>query len=278
MTIELLDISHWQTIDDWQKMVDANIDGIYIKFTQSTNYKDPKALQHYENAKKVGLKVGAYHFVTKENGIKQYENFMESISNLKFELTPMLDCEAYRSLSNADNLEELRFAMGVGFVTEVEKEYPVLELRYGNINEAEAYKMGELLGYSYPTEAIVDVIARRLVGFQGFPVPAIYTNPASGNVIFKSPSMKKYLLWIAHWGVQKPRLPKVWQGQDYYMWQDGVYPGKKYGVVDNKVDHNFWGKKVAFPGDNPPPPPPVGEMYIVAYPKEGKYEGSINKT
>jgi hypothetical protein len=157
----------------------------------------------------------------------------------------------------------------------------VLELRYGNINQAEAYKMGEILGYSYPTEAVVDVMGMRLAGFQGFPQPVIYTNPASGNKIFKTKSMKKYPIMIAHWGVPSPTLPVVWQGEEYYSWQDGVYAGDPYGVVD-KVDHQWWGKKVPFPGDvtppPPPPPPPVEEeMTVIAYPKSGRFEGKIKK-
>jgi len=269
---ELFDISHWNTITDWQKVA-SKISGIGIKFSQGNYYADPKAREHYENAGRVGLKRFPYHFVTKDKG--QYEWFMECTKGLTFELAPMMDCEAYNTITTADQLMSLTNMPGMNgeFLKDVEKEYPVRELRYGNINEVEAYKMGEILGYTYPTEAIIDVMGRKLMGFQGFPMPVIYTNPASGNAIFKSPSMRKYLLHIAHWGVKKPTLPKVWTGEDWYMWQDGVI---EFDGVQDKVDHNIWGKKVKFPEDTTPPPPPVSsKWYVVAYPGGVKHEGTI---
>lgn len=274
--IELLDISHHNTVIDWNKLA-SKVQGIYIKFSQNIDYKDPKAQEHYANARSVGLKVGAYHFVTNNDGIKQYKQFVKCMGDLQFQLAPMMDCEAYTSINASYKMVELPTNRNY-LVTEIEQEYPVLELRYGNINQAESEKMGELLGYTYPTEAVVDVLGMRLAGFQGFSQPIIYTNPSSGNKIFKSKSMKKYPIMIAHWGVSKPTLPTVWKDEEYYSWQDGVYNGDPYGVLD-KVDHQFWGNKVPFPGEPtpPPPPPPTGEMYVVAYPKEGKFEGSIKK-
>jgi len=272
--IELLDISHWNQIKDWSLMVAKGIKGVYIKFSQGVAFADTMALEHYENAKRVGLKVGAYHFVTKTNGIIQYDWFIKQIRNLKFDLMPMLDCEAYNGLMG---LYETRLSFAP---TMVEKEvFPVLELRYGNINQEAFQGLSDTLGYTYPTEAIVDVIGSRLKNFQNIgEYPIIYTNPSSGNAIFKTKSMKKYPLDIAHWGVQKPTMPTVWKGEPYYMWQDNVVDGAPYGVVYGKVDHNFWGTKVAFPGDVPEPEPePTEEILAKAYIGSDLYQGILKK-
>jgi GH25 family lysozyme M1 (1,4-beta-N-acetylmuramidase) len=260
--IEILDISHWQDVMNWQKMANAGIKGVYIKFSQGIGYKDPRAERHYVNAKSVGLWVGSYHFVTNDNGIKQYDWFLKCMGEAIFDMPPMLDCEAYQSQVFGEYIQE----------------FPVMELRYGRINEDEFLKMSSILGYAYPTEAIVDVIGRRLKGFQGFEWPTIYTNYSSGNVIFKSDSMSKYPLHVANWGVQKPLLPKVWQKKGiYYLWQDNVVDGTQYGVV-GKVDHNVAGAEfyVKEP-TQPPPPAPTTEMFISAYPNGKKYQGTIKK-
>lgn len=271
MMIEILDISHWQETIDWEKLKKSGVKGIYIKFSQGTSYKDPKAFEHYTNAKRANLKVGSYHFVTNSNGIEQYNWFMSCMGDLKFDFRPMLDCEAYQSYGYSSGYEE----------SEV---FPVKELRYGRLNEAEALKMGNILGYSYPTEAQVDVIGRRLAGFQGFDFPSIYTNYSSGNVIFKSASMKRYPIHIANWGVKTPLLPNVWKGEKWYIWQDNVVDGTPYGVV-GKVDHNVWGKKYPFPeavDPEPNPEPPTielpDELTVVIYPKGIKYSGTVKRS
>jgi len=240
--LEGLDCSHWNLITNWQKMVDAGIKWVYIKFSQGMAYKDPKAVEHYTNAKKVGLKIGAYHFVTKDNAIKQYDWFLSCIKDYSFDLAPVLDCEAYTDYYSDYNL----YSIGIE-----EEVFPIKELRYGSIDQKAVLELSDILGYSYPTEAIVDVIGNRLNGFQGFGYPAIYTNYSSGNVIFKSSVMKKYPLYIANWNVAKPLLPTVWKNELYYIWQDKVVPGAPYGV-EGKVDHNVWGSKIPFPDVTPP--------------------------
>jgi GH25 family lysozyme M1 (1,4-beta-N-acetylmuramidase) len=265
---ELLDISHWQEVTNWQKMVDAGIKGVYIKFSQGTGYKDPEAGRHYVRAKSAGLWVGAYHFVTNDNGIKQYDWFMNCIGDRAFDMPPMLDCEAYTS----HDMYKYTFFNNYEYENEV---FPVRELNYGRINENEFLKMSDILGYSYPTEAIVDVIGMRLQGFQGFAFPTIYTNYSSGNVIFKSETMARYPLHVANWGVQTPLLPKVWQKKGtYYLWQDNVVPGEQYGVV-GRVDHNVTG--VEFYVKDPTTPPPVSEMLVTAYPTGKKFQGMIKE-
>ena len=108
------------------------------------------------------------------------------------------------------------------------------------------------------TEAIVDSIGRKLTEWMedqedmiAYKYPAIYTNNGMGNAIFKSKSMARYPLWIAHWPrtvpLSKPTLPSVWKGGPYFIWQDKVLPsGAEYGVP-GALDHDVWGTLYPFP-------------------------------
>jgi len=113
------------------------------------------------------------------------------------------------------------------------------------------------------TEAIVDSIGRKLTSWMedqedvaAYKYPTIYTNNGMGNAIFKSKSMARYPLWIAHWPgpsvpLTKPTLPSVWKGGPYFIWQDKVLPsGAEYGVP-GALDHDVWGTLYPFP-DAPP--------------------------
>lgn len=235
--IEGFDISHWQgllTQSIVDKMKNLGIKFVYVKFSQGTGYKDPEAENSTILLQRNGIKVGAYHFVTTANGIDQYNWFIRCMGNFKFDLTPALDCEAYYSNYGVD-------AFGN------EKEVRVIyEHRYDKIPLTT--RIRSALSATWPTEATTDVIAMRLMGFQGFPVPAIYTSPYAGNTIFKSMSMRKYLLWIAHWGVTIPTMPTIWRGETPYIHQDKLVPADPYGITgSNNVDHDVWMNKILFP-------------------------------
>lgn len=59
-----IDVSNWQGYIDYSKVKNSGIDIVYIKSSQGSNIKDAYFEINYENAKKNGLKVGFYHFVT----------------------------------------------------------------------------------------------------------------------------------------------------------------------------------------------------------------------
>ena len=64
---EGIDVSDWQGYIDYKEVADSGIQIVYIKASQGSNIKDPYFDINYENAKKNGLKVGFYHFLTATN-------------------------------------------------------------------------------------------------------------------------------------------------------------------------------------------------------------------
>lgn len=77
----VVDISHYEVITD-QGFKDALNDGIWgviCKATQGTVYKDDKFLSFMSAARMAGQLVGAYHFATGDDPIKQVEHFLDVV-------------------------------------------------------------------------------------------------------------------------------------------------------------------------------------------------------
>lgn len=253
------DISHWQGTDiDWDKMISAGIKFIYLKSSQGISFKDDCFETNYSAALAHGMAVGAYHFVTTDNALSQYQNFYGSINGKLFDLPPALDCEYYTAQSARMVAEAFRMGM-----TEPEVEI-AYEFRWGKPPLAARMK-ARIRSYAITTYSIVDSIGMRLTEWitgqpkiKHFQFPAIYTNASSGNAIFLYPKtlvMNRYPLWIANWKVQTPYLPKIWQGKSWLAWQDGVVDGSPYGIAGS-MDHNVWGSLFDFPNADPEPPDP----------------------
>lgn len=266
MSIQGIDISHYQGTDiPWDDLWKAGIRFVGIKFSQGTSYKDDAAVTNTIAARSKGFKVFPYHFVTNDNGIDQYNWFIQCVGNLKFDLPAALDCEAFNAVSRLD--KRLRKLSGQG----EEEVKPILDFRTYPYEPRSLYANER--AYEFPTQAVVDVIARRLKGFQGWSVPAIYTNVYSGNKIFTSPLMAQYLLWVANWGVNVPNLPKVWKdaNQTPYIWQDGVVNN----LPINPVDHDVWMNKFPFPDTPAPPAQETADVEITIFRGQDKFSGKV---
>jgi GH25 family lysozyme M1 (1,4-beta-N-acetylmuramidase) len=243
------DISHWQG-----RLSQANIDKFkaagdkffQVKFSQGTGYRDPDARANTELLQSAGFKVGPYHFVTTDNAIAQYNWFAECVQGIQFDLPPWMDVEYYNS---ASRLQSGQGEAEVEILTELRQARPAFTSR-----------LRAVFGATIPSESVVDSLGMRMTTWMlgqsklGWaPFPAIYTNVGSGNAVFRSASMKRYLLVVANWGVATPILPTIWKGQKWYIWQDKVEDGAPYGIA-GQIDHDMWGELLPFPGDTPPPP------------------------
>jgi lysozyme len=236
----------------------AGVRFVYIKATQGTTHKDPRFAANMAGAKSAGLLRAPYHFTTTDDAAKQFALFTQVIESYDFELPPAMDCEYYNSYTGEPIL---------GYRLEV----PPLTA-----------ELSKAAFGAIPTEAIVDSLGRKLSAWMktipamaGYPYPVIYTNQASGNAIFKTASMSRYPLWVASWHgptvpLTEPRLPKIWAGKPWYVWQDGIVDGPPYGIPDADVDHDLWGGLYPFPGEPLPPPPAKRTIELVGKGKSGE--------
>lgn len=101
-----IDISHWNSISDWQALVAQGIKFVYIKATEGNGYVDPNFKENYDNAKKVGLLVGFYHFARFSSAcdaLAEADHFLEVVGKLNNDLPHALDLETDDAgLSKAD--------------------------------------------------------------------------------------------------------------------------------------------------------------------------------
>lgn len=114
-----IDVSNWQGTIDYQEVKNQGIKIVYIKSSQGTTYKDPYFEKNYENAKKNGLKVGVYHYLTARNeseAIKEANFFASILSDKEIDCKLAMDFESFGNL----NKEEIN-NISKTFLQEVEK-------------------------------------------------------------------------------------------------------------------------------------------------------------
>lgn len=102
-----LDASHHQGSIDWA-LVDSNkYRFVYLKATEGETFKDKMFLENYEKAKKVGLRVGAYHFWSFcKDPVKQVQNILSLVPRQKGDLVPALDMETIQKCEFSSYEEE----------------------------------------------------------------------------------------------------------------------------------------------------------------------------
>lgn len=132
------DISHWQAKVDLAKAKASGLQFIYLKATEDENYKDPTFAARVAEARKVGLKVGAYHFARPEGGDARIEarHFISIAKPKPGDCLPVLDLEV---MGTAKNLAELR-NWARDFIDEVKKLIGVKPAIYGNYDLGDAAK------------------------------------------------------------------------------------------------------------------------------------------
>jgi lysozyme len=72
----VVDLSHWDPADDYNKVKAAGIVGVIFKATEGTGYTDDTYVAQQHAAKAAGIKWGAYHFADGSDVDQQVANFM----------------------------------------------------------------------------------------------------------------------------------------------------------------------------------------------------------
>ncbi len=90
-----IDVSHHQGKINW-KLVrkDKNIKFVYVKATQGTGITDEYYLRNIKGARRVGLRVGAYHYLSSRSSVRaQFKKFHRALCQAHQDLIPMIDVE-----------------------------------------------------------------------------------------------------------------------------------------------------------------------------------------
>ncbi|MBD5322409.1 MAG: hypothetical protein K2G27_00150 [Duncaniella sp.] len=103
-----IDISAHNGDIDFDKVRDEGIEFVIIKATEGGTFKDRKFVDNVREARKAGLKVGAYHFFRFDTpGYIQGLNFVNSIHGRQLDLPVAIDIEEFTN----PNLQTSRLVM-----------------------------------------------------------------------------------------------------------------------------------------------------------------------
>lgn len=91
-----VDVSKYQGEINWDILSKQNISFAFIKSTEGSSYVDPKFKYNWNEASKMSLVVGAYHFFSFDSSAKtQAENFISHVPKQEGTLPPVVDIEFY---------------------------------------------------------------------------------------------------------------------------------------------------------------------------------------
>ncbi|NVO11569.1 MAG: lysozyme [Bacteroidales bacterium] len=134
-----IDISKHNGHINWDKLKDQNIDFAFIKATEGKTRLDPCFQDNLNDAKKIKVKVGAYHFFKfNRDGAEQAKNYLSRIKIYNLDFAPILDVEESGNYTNRNNpklvIKEIR-----DFINYVEARSSRKVIIYTNEHEYNKY-------------------------------------------------------------------------------------------------------------------------------------------
>lgn len=97
-----IDISHHQGKIDWRRVSQVDLQFVYIKATEGSDFKDPMFEENWQAAARARIGRGAYHFFTPcRSGEDQAANFIRSVPLDAQSLPPVLDAEFIKNCADA---------------------------------------------------------------------------------------------------------------------------------------------------------------------------------
>lgn len=170
-----MDVSSYQGYVDYDAVKADGIEYVYIKATEGTWETDDYLRYNYENAKRVGMKVGFYHFVRarSEEGAKlEARYFANAISGMEPDCRLAMDFEIFGNLTWSEVnylskvfLEETKRLTGKEMVIysntnsaenmfsrELAREYPLWVAQYGVSQPEENGNWNNWVGFQYTSK------------------------------------------------------------------------------------------------------------------------------
>lgn len=138
-----IDVSHYQSTVDWDKIASQNISFAFVKATEGEDFRDSLYCSNWLEMNRVGIKRGAYHFFRPTLSVyKQAKNFMDNVSLEIGDLPPVLDIEVDDGAS-----EQLAVFRIRTWLEMIEHHYNIRPIIYTNITYFNKYIAGNLDEY-----------------------------------------------------------------------------------------------------------------------------------
>ena len=100
--VDGIDVSDHQHTIDWDAVArDKRVQYVYIKATEGATYTSRVYRYNLEHARRVGIKVGSYHFLRTGSRIRdQFDNFTRAVKKHEQDLLPLIDVEVRQGWTN----------------------------------------------------------------------------------------------------------------------------------------------------------------------------------
>lgn len=141
-----IDVSEWQGNIDYSGVASSNIQVVYIKASEGSQYKDSQFENNYANAKAHRLKVGFYHYVTAkttEQADQQAKFFVSVIAGKEPDCKLAMDFEQFGNLSTAQIS-----SIALTFIQTVEKVSGKKAIVYSDLYNTQAVFNSSLAPYA----------------------------------------------------------------------------------------------------------------------------------
>ncbi len=182
-----IDVSYWEAGIDWKKVRGEGIRFMFAKATEGEEYVDPTFDDNWLGAKSVGILRGAYHF------------FHPNMNPVK---------------------QTDRFLQVVKAMNDPGELPPALDLEVSDNQSSQAIIERAKIWL----DRVQQALGKR---------PIVYSSPgflkSSFTVAGDGPPLwaTEYALWIAHYGVNQPYLPKGWMKWTFWQYSEA---GKVRGI------------------------------------------------
>jgi len=143
-----IDVSHHNAKINWDKLKNSRtekvgVDFVYIKATEGATHLDRQFQRNWAEAKRVGMKRGAYHFYNpRVMSDRQVENFIGQVRLEPGDLPPVLDLETDARKPNEIIVKGVR-----NWLVLIEKHYGVKPIIYVNAHFYKKYIAGNFDDY-----------------------------------------------------------------------------------------------------------------------------------
>lgn len=123
-----IDVSHYQSHIDWDRVAAQEVDFVFIKATEGASLADTLFCRNWESIRQTPMKRGAYHFFRPTvRAADQVRNFAEVVNLMAGDLPPVLDVEVLDGVAPAILLEGVKT-----WLLRIEEAYGIRPIIYTN--------------------------------------------------------------------------------------------------------------------------------------------------